>query len=345
MAQLSVKYMGLNLTSPVIAGSSGLTNTLDNLKKIEDNGAGAVVLKSIFEEQIRHESDYLLNKTDDERMKPMHKGFADILNKRSYDYAEALDYISNFAKEHTLNEYLNFISKVKNTLKIPVISSINCISAYDWHYFAKKIQDAGADAIELNLFVLPSDLNRTNEENEKIYFETVNSVKKFVNIPIALKINYYFSSVAKTIIDLSNSGISSLVLFNRPFSPDFDINTFEMTTNNILSTESDYSHTLRWVGILSGRLGCDIAAATGIHNSETAIKQLLAGANAVQTTSALYRRGFEIIRKINNGISEWMDKHHFNAIDDFKGKMSQINLKNPAVYERVQFMKMYSSIE
>jgi dihydroorotate dehydrogenase (fumarate) len=345
MVDLAVKYLGLTLKNPLIAGSSGLTNSIENLQKIEENGAGAVVLKSIFEEQIRYETDNLINQAGNERMQPMHKGFNEIMDKRSYDYAEAFDYISDFAKEHTLNEYLGFIEKAKKSVSIPVIASINCVYSYDWHYFAKRIQDSGADAIELNIYILPSDLHRTGLENENIYFQIAAMVKKYVTIPVALKISYYFSSVSQTIINLSNSGINGLVLFNRPFSPDIDIDKFQITSSNILSEPNDYSQTLRWIAILSGRLGCDLAAATGIHDHTSMIKQLLAGATAVQATSVMYRSGFESLGKIVSGLEIWMNAHHFNKIDDFRGKLSQINLENPAVFERVQFMKLYSQIE
>lgn len=345
MLNLTTRYMGLELKNPLIVGSCGLTNSIENLKHIEENGAGAVVLKSIFEEQIRYESDLLMNQKDSELMKPMHKGFEEIMNKRSYDYSEALQYISNFAREHTMKEYLGFITTVKKTIKIPVIASINCVFAYDWQFFARRIQDAGADAIELNIFVLPSDLNRSSDENEKMYFEIVEKVRKFVSIPVALKISYYFSSLVKSVISLSNCGIDGMVLFNRPVSPDIDIEKFTVTASNIFSSASEYSQTLRWVAILSGRLGCSLAAATGIHNHEALIKQLLAGADVVQMTSALYKNGFTVIKNTLDGLMNWMEAHQFKTIDDFRGKMSQKYLENPAVFERVQFMKLYSQIE
>jgi dihydroorotate dehydrogenase (fumarate) len=345
MTNLTTKYMGLTLKNPIIAGSSGLTNSLNNIKHIEQAGAGAVVLKSIFEEQIRHETDSLINRPDSELMKPMHTGMEDLLKTRSGDYAMALEYIKNFAKEHTLKEYLGFVEDAKKSVHIPVIASINCIYAYDWQFFAKKIQDAGADALELNIYVLPSDLHRTAQDNEKIYFDIIKKVKEYITIPVAVKIGFYFSALAPTLIEISNTGIAALVLFNRPFSPDININTFEITPASIYSTPAEYVHTLRWVGILSGRLGCDIAAATGIHTAEAAIKQLLAGANAVQITSALYKNNIDHIGSVVKGIETWMGEHKFSSIDDFRGKLSQIKLENPAVLERVQFMKLYSNIE
>jgi dihydroorotate dehydrogenase (fumarate) len=344
MVRLSTNFMGLKLKSPVIAGSSGLTNSIDNVKQLADHGAGAVVLKSLFEEQIQLETEKLLD-SDNDKVRPWKTTFGDIISSRSYDYAEALDYISNYAKEHTLSDYLRFISELKKSVDIPVIASINCVSAYDWSYFARRIQEAGVDALELNVYVLPSNPAKNGEDNEKIYFDVVSEVKKHVSIPVSLKIGYYFSGLSNKIIELSKTGISSLVLFNRPYSPDFDIGNFEITAGNILSTPAEYSHTLRWVAILAGRLGCEIAASTGIHDAGTAIKQILAGAQVVQVTSALYRNGFSRIDEITTGIKDWMYTHNFNTIENFRGKMSQQKLENPSVFERVQFMKLYSKIE
>ncbi|MCX6258963.1 MAG: dihydroorotate dehydrogenase-like protein [Bacteroidia bacterium] len=344
MINLKTNFMGLELKNPVIAGSSGLTNTIDNIRQLAEHGAGAVVLKSIFEEQIRFETDKLLA-SENENIVRWKSAFESIVEKRSYDYAEALDYMSNYAREHTLNDYLKFISEAKKSVDIPVIASINCISAYDWSFFARRIQEAGADALELNVYVLPSNPLKDGQENEQIYFDVIREVKKHVSVPVSLKIGYYFSGLSKKVIELSNTGISSLVLFNRPYSPDIDIEKMEISSANILSTPAEYSHTLRWVGILSGRLGCQIAASTGIHDAETAIRNILAGADVVQVASALYRNGFSQIEKIVGGIENWMNTHHYASIDQFRGKMSQKNMENPSVFERVQFMKLYSKIE
>lgn len=336
--------MGLKLKNPIVVGSSGLTNSINEIKQLAEKGAGAIVLKSIFEEQIRHESEKLMNDPENNKMKAMNKGFADIMDKRSYDYAEALEYLSSHAKENTLSDYLKFISEAKKAVDIPIIASINCVFSYDWHYFAKRIQDAGADALELNLFILPSDLKKSGAENEALYFEIVEAVKKYVTIPVSLKIGYYFSGLGQKVIELSKTGIAALVLFNRPYSPDIDLETLEITAGNILSTPAEYSHTLRWTGILSGRLGCDLAAATGIHDADAAIKQLLAGATVVEVTSTLYKNGFDVLPKMLSEIENWMKKHNYSNIDDFRGKLSQKNIENPAVFERVQFMKLYSKI-
>jgi len=343
MTDLTTKYLGLTLKNPIIAGSSGLTNNIANLKELESQGVGAIVLKSIFEEQIRFETNELMN-SDDDKIKDWKKSFEEIIKKNPYIYEEAHDYIANFAKENTLKEYLDFITEAKKVVSIPIIASVHCISQYDWAYFAKRIQNAGADALELNVYILPSDFNRTSTEKENIYFDIVKEVKKYVTIPIVLKIGFYFSALANTVLELSKTGISGLVLFNRQFRPDIDIEKMELTSANILSNQSEASHTLRWIAILSGKVSCDIAASSGIHGYESIIKQILAGANAVQMVSSLYNNGFGSIPYIISNIEKWMERHNFKTIDEFRGKLNQANVANPAAYERVQFMKLYSDI-
>jgi dihydroorotate dehydrogenase (fumarate) len=344
MTDLTTNYMGLKLKSPLIAASSGLTNDIHRLKQMEEKGIGAVVIKSIFEEQILHETEKLIEKNEGEKMQTFSNAFTDIVNRKSYHYEEAYDYISNFAKEQTLNDYLSMLKEAKKVLTVPVIASINCVSAYNWHYFARRIEETGVDALELNIYLLPTQLDMDGASYEKTYFEIIAAVRKQVSIPIALKVGFYFSGLSKSVIDLSNSGINALVLFNRPYTPDIDIETFEITAGNIYSSENDYAHTMRWLAILSGRLGCDLSAATGVHDHSSAIKQILAGADTVQIASVLYDKGVDSIAEILSGMKSWMEKKNFAQISDFKGKMSQINQKNPAAYERVQFMKLYSKI-
>jgi dihydroorotate dehydrogenase (fumarate) len=347
MVDLSCKYLGLQLKNPIVVGSSGLTSSLNNLKTIAAKGAGAVVLKSIFEEQIKFESDKFL-KSENPGMKTWNEAFQGIVNKSEFYYDEAFEYLTNYAKEHTLNQYLSLISDAKKSIDIPVIASINCTTKYDWQYFAKRIQDAGADALELNVYILPSDFEKSGTDNENIYFEIIKEVKKYVTIPVSLKTGYYFSSVAQTLLKLSETGISGLTLFNRPYNPDIDIETLEISASNMFSTESEYSHSLRWVALLSDKINCDIAASTGIHGHETVIKQILAGADAVHLVSVFYKNQtnhFDVIPKIINGMKSWMLKQSFDSISDFKGLLSKKNVQNPASYERVQFLRLFSSIE
>jgi dihydroorotate dehydrogenase (fumarate) len=347
MADLSCKYLGLNLKNPLIVGSSGLTSSIENLKAIARMGAGAVVLKSIFEEQIKFEAEKFLNSGNPE-MKSWNEAFQGIVSKTEFYYDEAFEYLTSYAKEHTLNQYLSLISEAKKVIDIPIIASINCSTQYDWQYFAKRIQDAGADALELNVYLLPSDFEKNGIDNENVYFDIIKEVKKYITIPVSLKTGYYFSSVAQTLLRLSESGISGLTLFNRPYNPDIDIDTLQVSASNMFSSETEYSHSLRWVALMAGRIKCDIAASTGIHNHETVIKQILAGADAVHMVSVFYKHPkhhFDIIPEILNGLETWMKDHNFKNISDFKGLLSRKNVHNPASYERVQFLRLFSSIE
>jgi dihydroorotate dehydrogenase (fumarate) len=344
MIDLSCKYLGLQLRNPLIVGSSGLTSSIENLKTISRLGAGAVVLKSVFEEQIKFEADKLIE-SDGSEIKSWKDAFEGIVSSQEYYYEEAYNYLTGYAREHTLKQYLALVSEAKKAVDIPVIASINCSSQYDWQYFGKRIQDAGADALELNIYLLPSDFERRGNENEQVYFDIIKEVKKFVTIPVAIKTGYYFSGLARTLLELSETGIAGLTLFNRPYNPDIDIEHLRVDASNMFSTETEYTNTLRWVAILSGRIKCDIAASTGIHNHQTVIKQLLAGADAVQMASVFYKHHFEVLPGIISGLEKWMAQHNFTRISDFRGLLSRKNIKNPASYERVQFLKLFSGIE
>ncbi len=326
MANLSTTYLGLNLKNPIIAASSGLTNSLDDIKEFEKKGAAAVVLKSIFEEEIRRELEKDLN----------------TMTMDTFTYPETMEYYDNFAEDDSLTNYLKLIRDAKQAVKIPIIASVNCVSAEKWPYYAETLQDAGADALELNVFVLPTDFERSSEENEKVYFDIVKEVKKHVKIPVALKISYYSSNLGSFIQKLSNTGIDGLVLFNRFYSPDIDINKLDILSTNVTSTPNELPISLRWIGIMHNRVGCDLAASTGIHDGAAVIKQLLAGANAVQIASAFYKNGKGIIETMLSDLSRWMDEKKFDSIDEFRGKLSQDKSQNPAAYERVQFMKYFS---
>lgn len=325
MIDLSTKYMGLNLKNPLIVGSCGLTNNLSDIKDLEKKGAAAIVLKSIFEEEILLEYEQQLrNIASDES---------------NYEYYDYLDYK---IKEDNLKGYIKLIESCKKEIEIPVIASINCLSSEEWMLFAKKIEQAGADALELNAFLLPSDLERSSEETEQIYFDIVEKIKKEIKIPVSLKISYYFSNLAKMIQRLSETGIEGLVLFNRFYSPDIDIKQKRVISTNVFSTPSDISVSLRWMAIMANRVSCDLAASTGIHDGEGLIKQILAGANVVQVVSTLYKNGNIQIKKILEELKNWMGNNNYNSIKDFRGLLSQEKVKNPAIYERVQFMKYFS---
>jgi len=326
MADLKVKYMGFDLKNPIIAASSSLTENLAGLKDLEKHGASAVVLKSLFEEEIIME----LEQSKVAMSSPGHI------------YPEIFDHFDFADVEDTVTKYLFLIEDAKKSLSIPVIASINCVSANEWPIFAKKLEEAGADALELNLFILPSDFERSSEENENTYFEVISKVRKEIHIPIALKVSYYFTNLGTMLQRLSQTGISALVLFNRFFSPDFDIDNFRIIPANIYSNPTDLTISLRWIAIMAERVKCDLAATTGIHDGSAVIKQLLAGANAVQVASVLYKHGIHYIEQMLKDIQNWMEEHNFNSINEFRGKMSQAKSLNPASFERAQFMRHFS---
>lgn len=344
MENLETTYLGLKLRNPLIAGSCGLTNSISNIKDLAKKGVGAIVIKSLFEEQIHAEAEKVI-KNNTLAESTVERPSETIFNKRIYDYDEAYSYIYDFAKRNTLGKYLYFLDEAKKSVDIPVIASINCVSNQDWHSFAKKIEETGVDALELNIYILPSDWRRSGEDNEKIYYDIIKEVRNYVNLPISIKIGYYFSSLAQSVKKLSETGIKGMVLFNRPYNTDIDIDKVELSHGPIYSTNEEFTHTLRWMSILSGHLECDLSASTGVHDHKAFIKQLLAGATTVQIASALYKEGFDVIPEILNGTSEWMKKHEFSSVSSFRGRLSKSNLENPAAIERVQFMKLYSGIE
>ena len=344
MADLQTTYLGLKLKNPLIAGSCGLTNSVHNIKEIADHGVGAVVVKSVFEEQINIETHRVIKSGEGDVSTFTHAP-SNLLGRRVHDYDEAYEYIYDFARSNTLNKYLELLKESKKAVSVPLIASINCVSNNDWHAFSKRIEETGVDALELNIYILPSDWRRNTEDNEKVYYDIINEVKTYINIPVSVKIGFYFSSLAQAVQKLSNTGIKGIVLFNRPYNTDFDIEKIEVSHGSIYSGESEYNHTLRWVSILSGNLGCDISASTGVHNWEAFVKQLLAGAATVQIASALYTEGFGVIPSILEETKAWMKNHQFENIDAFRGKLSKSKLENPAAIERVQFMKLYSGIE
>ncbi len=344
MENLQTTYLGLKLLNPLIAGSCGLTNSITNIKELAGKGVGAIVVKSIFEEQIHVETEKVI-KTSKGSVKTFTQAPDTILSKRIYDYDEAYSYIYDFAKRNTLGKYLDFLKEAKSAVEIPVIASINCVSNQDWHAFAKKIEETKVDALELNIYILPSDWRRSGEDNEKIYYDIIREVRSYVNLPVAVKIGFYFSSLAQSVQKLSQSGIKGLILFNRPYNTDFDLDKIDLSHGSIYSSPEEFTHTLRWISILSGHVKCDLSASTGVHDYKAFVKLLLAGATTVQIASALYSEGFDVIPDILNKTSEWMKKHGFADVNAFRGKLAKSNLDNPAAIERVQFMKLYSGIE
>jgi len=324
MADLSTQYLGMKLKNPVIAGSSGLTNSVKSIQDLEGSGAGAVVLKSIFEEEIAFEYEDILKEASEEGVN-----------------LDQFDYYDFHIKGEKLDKYTTLIEESKKSVSIPVIASINCVYSHEWTSFAKQLQTAGADALELNMFFLPSEFDRTTEEKEKAYFQIIEKVQKEITIPIALKISYYFSNLGPMIQKLSETGIAGLVLFNRFYSPDIDIDKMEVVSSNVFSTPSDLPISLRWIAIMAERVNCDLAASTGVHDGTALIKQILAGADAVQVASTLYKNGKGQIAEMLKTLEGWMEQKGYASLSDFRGKMSQAKSSNPAAYERVQFMKYF----
>jgi dihydroorotate dehydrogenase (fumarate) len=321
---ITTNYLGMKLNSPVIAGSSGLTDSVDKIEALAHHGAGAVVLKSIFEEEILFQ-------------------FEDVLKDAEKDGVDLdqFDYFDFHLKGKKINHYIKLIQAAKKTVDIPVIASINCVSSHEWTVFADRLQDAGADALELNMFFLPSDFERTSLEQEKAYFKVIDKVLAAVSIPVALKISYYFSSLGPMIQRLSKTGIKGLVLFNRFFSPDFDIDKMTVKPSFVFSSPAELAISLRWIAIMANKVDCDLAASTGVHDGPALIKQLLAGARAVQTVSSLYRKGPAHIETMLDNLKAWMKTHDYHCLDDFRGRLSQEATTNPAAYERVQFMRYF----
>ncbi len=326
MANLETTYLGLKLKNPIVAASSEMTGTVEDVKKLEAAGAGAVVLKSLFEEEIQMEM---------EQMKQQMTG-------KPYVYPETMDYMDEPMEEDQVRKYLRLIKEAKEAVSIPVIASINCVSSQKWTYLAAEIEKAGADALELNMFILPTDFSRSSVDNEKLYHDIVNQVSSEINIPVSAKVSYYFSDLGPALRRLSETRISGLVLFNRFFAPDIDIDDMKITTGHVLSNPSDLHLSLRWVAIMANRVDCNVAATTGVHSGEDAIKQLLAGATVVQIASVLYRNGATYISQMLKDINNWMNKHKFESVDDFRGKMAQEKSTNPAAWERAQFMRHFS---
>jgi len=322
--ELITNYMGLKLKSPVIVGSSGLSENINNSKHYEKAGAGAIVLKSLFEEQILHD-------VDEQRLNNMYGSFYE------QEY-----YAMYFTKKHNITQYTDMIKKNKDAVDIPVIASINCVSAEEWISYAKMIEEAGADALEVNLFLLPADINQSGTEKEQIYFDIINKVGNTINIPFAIKISYYFSGLANFIYKISQTKASAVVLFNKFYSPDVDIDKEKIVSGDLYSVRELNTMSIRWIGLLYNKMKLEFAASRGIFDGEAVIKNLLVGAQVTQIVSAIYKEGPVVIEKMNNRLSNWMQEHNYNSIDEFRGKVSQKNIKNPVLFERSQFMRYFS---
>ena len=326
MKDLTTNYLGLTLKNPIVAGSCGLTGTVGKITELAEAGVGAVVLKSLFEEQIEAE---LQQNLDDYQT----------------DYPDAYDYVKQYTRDSAVTDYLDMIRDVKKHIEIPVIASLNCVTADEWTTYAGKFEKAGADALEINISLLPSNPKKECDNYEQIYFDVLNKVTNVLSIPVALKMSSYSSSLASLISRLHWTGkAGGFVLFNRYYQPDINIEKMEMTSAGVFSHPEEISLPLRWIALLSGLIESDFAASTGVHDGAGAVKMLLAGAKAVQVVSTLYEHGVEQAGNIITDLEAWMDRHSFNSIGQFRGRLAYRFDEDQSAFERIQFMKHYSGI-
>lgn len=347
MTDLSTTYMGLHLSNPIVVASSGLTTNLKGVKKCAEAGAGAIVLKSLFEEQLAAETRALGR-------------YADYV-----DHGEAAEYLASYGMALGPRDYLRLVSDAKQEVKVPIIASINCVTDGRWGDYALQLEGAGADAIELNVALMPTDPHQEGAAVEEIYFRILHEVKSRVGVPVALKIGPHFTALARIAERLTRDrvegadfsvgwcggasgggrvvwrGADALVLFNRFLRLDIDLETLELVAGNPYSTPEESHTTLRWISLLAGRIDGDLAAATGIHDGRDIARQILAGATTVQVCSTLYRHGLGQIGRMRGELEEWMDGHGFSALGDFRGRLSQARSERPHSYERLQYLKLF----
>jgi len=321
---LSTKYLGMKLRNPLVPSASPLSDNVDNIRRMEDAGASAIVLYSLFEEQLTREREAL----------DYH------LEHGTESFAESLTYLPATVPFRVGPEgYLNKIRKARESVAIPIIASLNGDSIGGWVDYARKMQEAGANALELNVYMIPTDPARSAAEIEQTYLDILKAVKSVVSIPVAMKLSPYFSSMAGMARRLDEAGADALVLFNRFYQPDMDLDTLEIRPNVLLSTPHALRLPLRWVAILYGRIKADLAATSGVHSGMDVLKVLLAGANVAQLCSVLLQNGIGQIRKIEKEMTDWMEAHEYESVAQLRGSMSQKNCADPSAFERAQYMQ------
>jgi len=323
-------YMGLTLNSPIVVSACTLSEQTDNIIQMEDSGAGAVVLFSLFEEQIRKEEAH----------------FKAVMAGTSNTFAEALDYFPNLDEYNVgTDEYLECIRKAKERVKIPIIASLNGITNDGWIDYSKQMEQAGADGIEVNIFFIPGDITMSSSAVEHRYLNIIQSIKHSVKIPVAVKLNPYFSSMGNMSVRMKEAGADALVLFNRFYQPDFDINELVIKTDLQYSEPGEIRLPLLWIALLYGKVNVSLAATTGVQNAVEVIKYILAGADVVMTASSLYKNGIPHLKKMNKEVWDWMYKMGFDNIAAFKGSMSQQHIQDPAAYERGNYIKILEGVK
>lgn len=321
---LTTRYLGMNLRNPLVPSASPLSDDIGNIKRMEDLGAGAVVLRSLFEEQLTREDQVIQHQ----------------MMYGSESFPEAISYLPTPAQfRFAPDEYLERIQKIKSTVEIPVIASLNGASIGGWIEYARKMQQAGADAIELNIYSIPTEMDKSAAEIEQSYIEIVSAVKSVVSIPVALKLSPFFSNLANLVKRLDDTGINGLVLFNRFYQPDINLDTLDVQPNICLSTAHAQRLPLRWIAILYDRIKADMAASSGIHTGQDALKMLMAGASVTMLCSVLLKNGLDRIRAIETEISDWMVEHDYESVRQLQGSISQKHCADPTAFERALYMK------
>lgn len=325
---LETTYMGLKLKSPILPSASPLTYNLDNIKALEDAGVGAIVCHSLFEEQIMHESGELDH----------------YLSYGTESFAEATSYFPEpDAFVSSTDEYIELISKIKSSVEIPVIGSLNGVSAGGWVKYAKNIQEAGADAIELNIYFIPTNPNITGAEIVNMYVDILKAVKENVSIPVAMKLSPFFTSMANVAREFDRAGADALVLFNRFYQPDFDLEKLEVVPNLVLSTSWEMRLPLRWIAILYGHINASLAITRGVHSHLDVLKAMMAGSDVAMICSEILLNGIGRLKEIKDGVIQWMEEHEYDSIETMKGSMSQKSVDEPAAFERANYMKVLQS--
>lgn len=325
---LTTKYLGLNLKNPIVPSASPLSKTADRVKQMEDAGASAVVVYSLFEEQIEHEANE----------------FEHYMSYGTESFAEALSYFPK-PDEYNLGpeEYLKHISNLKKSVGIPVIGSLNGVSKGGWMKYAKLIEEAGADALELNIYYIASNVEEDGAKVEEIYLRDLRAIKSSVNIPVAIKLSPYFSSIGNMAKRLDEAGADGLVLFNRFYQPDIDLDKLEVLPNLELSTSNDLRLPMRWVATLYGKVKANLATTSGIHNYQDVLKALMVGSDVTMMCSELLANGIGRISDILKDLEAWMEKNEYKSIEMLKGSMSQKSVADPAAFERANYMKALNS--
>ena len=321
------KYLGLELKSPIMVGSCGLTADVDKMMEMEQAGAGAVVVKSVFEEQIIHDikrNTHMVAPTD------------------SYGYS--YEYIAQHVADDSLERHFSMIREAKRRLTIPVIGSINCFSYENWLTYAKKFEDAGCDALELNMAILPYETSLSADDVERTFSQVINTLRKSIDIPISIKVGTYFTDMAKQMQQLSWMGIQGVTMFNKSVQVNIDTEREVLQNASFLSTHEEMNNTLRWVALLSKKMRCDLSASTGVYSADDVVKMLLAGANSVQVVSCLYKNGIGVLRELNEGLRAWMERKGYDNIAAFRGKLAVMPAEKASVAMRTQFMKYFAEI-